>query len=145
MKKVKDSELKKIMTYATCSSADEPAINEVLKRQEVQNVLREERSAKELNLVEDLLYEISKHGAAAYGLKDVKKASEAGAVEKLLISDGLIQDKREKGEYDEVEQILRQVDKAKGEIIIITSDNEGGKKLDGLKGIGAILRYKMDY
>ena len=36
-------------------------------------------------------------------------------------------------------------DKAKGEIEIISSEHEGGKKLDGLGGIAAILRFKLNY
>jgi stalled ribosome rescue protein Dom34 len=37
------------------------------------------------------------------------------------------------------------IGRCKGEIHIISSEFDAGKKLDGLGGIGAILRYKMNY
>jgi len=41
--------------------------------------------------------------------------------------------------------MMKIVDQTKGEIHIISSEYEGGRKLDGLGGIGAILRYKLNY
>ena len=40
---------------------------------------------------------------------------------------------------------MKTVDSTKGDIIIISSDHEAGKKLDGLGGIAAILRFKLNY
>ena len=40
---------------------------------------------------------------------------------------------------------MRNVDKSKGDIMIISSEHEAGKKLNGLGGIAAILRYKLNY
>ena len=40
---------------------------------------------------------------------------------------------------------MKIVDSTKGEILIISSENEAGKKLDGLGGIAAILRFKLNY
>ena len=40
---------------------------------------------------------------------------------------------------------MRIVDKSKGEIEIISSEHDAGKKLDGLGGIAAILRFKLSY
>ena len=47
--------------------------------------------------------------------------------------------------YDYIESIMKTVDSTKGDILIVSSDNEAGKKLDGLGGIAAILRYKINY
>jgi LysR family hydrogen peroxide-inducible transcriptional activator len=44
-----------------------------------------------------------------------------------------------------IDSLMKIVDSTKGEILIINSDNEAGKKLDGLGGIAAILRYKLNY
>ena len=40
---------------------------------------------------------------------------------------------------------MRFVEQVKGEIHIISSDHEGGQKLDGLTGIAALLKYKLEY
>ena len=144
VKSIKDIDLKSKIVLATCSSTDKTAFDEVLKRTEVQNIIRKERTAKESVYVEKLLEEISKNGKSAYGLKHVGRMAMSGAVETILITDELIRKYREEDKYDAIDGILRSVDKANGEIIIVSSDNDAGKKLDGLGGIGAILRYRLE-
>lgn len=145
MKELKNSELKPKIVLATCSSASKNGIDEVLKRPETTEALREERAAKEINFVENVLSEISKEGNVAYGLKEVKQAAIAGAVETLLVTDELIQKFREKEKYEKLDSIMKIVDASKGSIAIISSEHEGGKKLAGLGGIAALLRYKINY
>jgi len=145
LKEIKDQELKKKMTLATCSSVDKTAINEVLKRNEVREILKQDRIAKEVNLVESLLIEISKNNMAAYGLKETEQAANMGAVKILLITDSLIKKSREENTYRRLEDIMRITEKTKGEVHLINSDNDAGKKLDGLGGIAAILKYKLNY
>jgi len=140
-----DADLKKKITLATCSSVGKNAINEILKRPETKEVLKKDRIAKEENMVEELFTEISKQNLAAYGIRETEKAANAGAVEKLLITDKLINKKRQEGKYEKLDSIMKTVDETKGEIHIISSEHEAGKKLDGLGGIGAILRYKLQY
>lgn len=144
LKHLSDKELKKKIVFATCHSADESAIKEVMKRDEIQSVLREQRIAKEMVLVEKLLEEISKEGKAAYGFKEVENASNAGAVSVLLVTDALIKKLRENDDYEKVDCIMKNVDSLNGDIHII-SNHEAGKKLDGLGGIGALLRYKINF
>jgi len=143
LKQVKDEELKKKIVLATCNSVGKNAIDEVLKRPEVQEVLRQVRTAKEMKVVEDLLTELAKKGKVAYGIKEVEMAANAGAVKILLITDSFIHKMREKEKYDIIDNIMKIIDSMKGEIHIISSEHEGGKKLDGLGGIGSILRYNI--
>lgn len=138
-------ELKKKITLATCSSVSSNAINEILKRPETKEVLKKDRITKEEKIVEKLFSEISKQDLGTYGTEEVKKAAEAGAVATLLVTDGFIHKKREEGNYEKLDSVMKTVDDTKGEIHIISSEFEAGKKLDGLGGIGAILRYKMNY
>lgn len=145
LKEIKDKELKKKMTLATCSCVDKTAINEVLKRNEVRDVLKQDRIAKEVNLVESLLIEISKNNMAAYGLKETEQAANMGAVKILLITDSLIKKSREENTYGRLEDMMKITEKTKGEVHLINSDNDAGKKLDGLGGIAAILKYKLNY
>ena len=49
------------------------------------------------------------------------------------------------GKFEELDGIIKIVDSSKGDIHIINSKNDAGKKLDGLGGIAAILRYKLNY
>ena len=145
MKEIKDNDLKQKIILATCSSATKNGIEEVIKRPEVKEALKQERTAKEINKVEELFTEIAKNNLAVYGLKDTEEAADIGAVEDLLITDSLIQKSRSENFYNRIENIMKTVDKTKGEIDIISSEHEGGKRLDGLGGIGAILRFKLNY
>lgn len=145
VKRIKNESLKRKIATATCSSVGESAINEVLKRKEIQSVMKEDRATKEINLVENLFEEIAKEGKAAYGIKDVQKTAESGAVEVLLVTDGLIKKSRDEKKYPILEKIMKTVDSMNGEVHLISSEHDGGKRLDGLGGIGGILRYKLNY
>ena len=145
MKDLKDEDLKPKIILATCSSLGRNGINEVLKRPETIEALKQDRISKEISSVENLLEEISKNNLAAYGLKETENAAYAGAVEELLITDTLIRKSREQKNYEKIEAILKTVEQTRGTILIISSEHEGGKKLNGLGGIGAILRYKLNY
>lgn len=144
-KVLQNNELKKKIVQATCSSADEPAINEVLKRSEVQKALEEERVSGEINLVEQVLAEISKQGLAAYGMDETEQAVLAGAVKDLLVTDALIIKMREEGSFSRLDSLMKHADKNNARIHIISVEHPGGKKLDGLGGIAALLRFKLSY
>lgn len=144
-KELKDDQLKKKMIQATCSSVDKNGVDEVLKRDEVRKALAQDRITREINLVESLLVEISKENLGVYGIKEVSEAIVAGAVKDLLITDKFILKERGAGRYGRVDGLMKQVEKMGGKIHIISSGHDGGKKLDGLSGIGGILRYKMRY
>ena len=95
--------------------------------------------------MDELLSEINKNGLAVYAWGEVKKAIDAGAVSKLLLTDDFIQQKREEGHYIELDKLMKQIDVLKGQINILSSKQETGQKLDGLGGIAAILRYKLEW
>ncbi len=143
MKELTDQELKEKIVTATVSSADKTAINEMMKRPELENVLKQDRIAKEEALVSQLLEQIGKDNLAEYGLKNVEEAVNAGAVEKLLLTDFFIQKARQESNYAQIEILLKLTESMKGIVFIISSENQPGISLDGIGGIGAILRYKI--
>lgn len=143
MKEMKDKEFRKKVILATCSSVGKTSFNELMKRDELKSALEKERFAKEINAVESLLKEVAKGELAAYGAEEVKKAVDAGAVAVLLITDSKIMNARKDGSYDFIEGMLKDVESMKGEVFIISNEHEGGKKLDGIGGIGAVLRYQI--
>src|SRR3989338_3194877 len=75
MKELKDDGIRQMIVLATCSSATKNGIDEVIKRPEVREALRQERTAKEINKVEELLTEIAKNNLAAYGIDETENAS----------------------------------------------------------------------
>ncbi len=139
----KAPELKKKTLYATCNSQGKSAMNEVLKSEEIKKVLKEERIIEEINLVEEVFKEIAKNNCAVYGIKEVEEAASLGAVKILLVTDELIQELRQKEQYDQVERIMKTVEATRGEIHIISADHEAGQRLQGITGIAALTRYKL--
>ncbi|MEM2131023.1 MAG: mRNA surveillance protein pelota [Candidatus Woesearchaeota archaeon] len=144
-KEIKNTELKNKVVYATCSSVSINAINEVIKRDETKTALKKEKIAKEMEKIELLLKEISINGKAEYGLSNVINAVNLGSVSELLITDDFILKKRQDNNFEEIENLMKNVEKMNGFINIISSENEAGKKLDSLGGIACFLRYKIDY
>ena len=87
--------------------------------------------------------EISKEGLAEYSLSAISNIVNTGVIETLLITDNLIFKLRDEGKFEKLEKIMKTVDKLKAKLHIISSEHDGGRQLDGLGGIGALLRYKL--
>ncbi len=145
MKNLKDNELKNKIVLCACSSVGKNGVDEVLKREETKQALKSDRIAQEVNLVEQLMQEISKNNLAVYGLKDTDEAITIGAVDVLLVTDAIIQKTRQQGTYGKIDSLIKAADKMKGHVYIISSEHDGGKRLNGLGGIAAILRFKLRY
>jgi protein pelota len=143
LKKITNAELKKKIILATCSAVDESSLDEITKSPGVAEALKFSRLRKESLILNELLTEISKDALAVYGWNEVKKAVDVGAISKLLITDEFIKQKKLNENFTELNQLMKNVDSLQGEIHILSSKNEPGKKLDGLSGIAAILRYKI--
>ena len=102
-----------------------------MKRDEVKTVLKDDRTTQETALIEELLEGIAKNSLVAYGEKEVKESSEAHAIKILLISDLYIQEQREAGKYLFLDTMMREVERSNGEVHIISSEHDAGKKLYG--------------
>lgn len=112
-------------------------IHEVLKKGTVEKLTVENRVASEMAAVNNLLEEIARNSSkVAYGIKECSEAINIGAVEKLLILDKMVA-------TNNLGQQMDMVENMKGEVMVISSEHEGGKQLESLGGIAAILRYSL--
>lgn len=119
-------------------SGGRTGVQEILKRGVIGRIVSDSRVSYETGLVEKLLEEIAKDsGLAAYGLNEVKKAMEYGAVERLLISDEFLR------KYEGSDQLIGQVKGAKGEAVIVSMEHEAGERLQRICGVAAILRFPV--
>jgi protein pelota len=144
LKKIEDKKLRNKITLATCNAVGGSAIAEILKRPEIKNVLKNERNSYELELVERLLGEISKNGLSAYGMKETRTAIESGAAEIFLISTAFISQRKQEDSFGEINRLMQQAESVSAKVVIVNSNNDAGRHLDGLSGIAAILRYKLN-
>lgn len=143
LKRIHSPELKQKIVLATCSDVSERALDEVLRQPELARTLQSSRTRQEQILVEELLKEINRGELAVYGWKEVQHAVPAGAVRMIMLTDAFIKQRRLAGTYRDVDDLLKAVDRLQGEIHIISAEHEGGKRLAGLGGIAALLRYKL--
>lgn len=143
MNNITSNELKSKIITASCNNVGKNGLNELLKRPEVASALKEDRIVAETGSVEFLLTEIKKEGNSAYGIMEVKNAADAGAIKELLVTDELIMKKRQEGNYEELDNIMKTASSTRAKINIVSSEHEAGQKLDGIGGIGAILRFPI--
>ncbi len=113
---------------------------EVLKRGALKRIASSIRLAEEAEYMDVLLEHIAKGEKVAYGIEEVKKAFEYGAIDTLLVADEFLRSQREKWDVD---SFLRGVELSKGKIVIMSTEFEPGKRLMALSGIAALLRFNM--
>jgi len=111
-------------------------IHEAIKSGVIEHIAKENRVIYETKLVETLFEGIKKDGLASYGKEEVAYCLENGAVDHLLILDTLVRTK-------EGENLLRRSQDQQSQFTIINSMHDAGKKLDGIGGIGALLRFHI--
>ncbi len=114
---------------------------EVLKRGILNRIVGEIRLAEEAEYIDVLLERIAKDDRVAYGLEEVRKAYDYGAIEVLMIADEFLREQREKWNIDE---FMRNVEAMKGKVVIMSTEFEPGQRLMSLGGIAALLRFSID-
>lgn len=127
------------ISYDTCFSPGRTGIYEAIRRGAVDRIVASNRVSAELSEVERFLTEVAKGGRAAYGLTEVTNATRSGAVDTLLITDQLFRERR-----NEADGLIRDVERYSGRHMMVSTDHEGGVKLQSLGGLGAILRYRIE-
>lgn len=85
--------------------------------------------------IQEFFMHINKQdGLAIYGLEQIKFASQAGAIKILFVPEE---------KFQEFEEIIKEVEKKKGEIKLVSEKDELGKNFCKTYDIGAILRFPL--
>jgi len=120
-----------------------PGAKEVLFRGVIGEVIDELKVETETKLVEKLVEHISKdNGLGSYGDEQVAKAVQYGAVQDLLITDKKLREGSDEVRR-EMDDLIRNTEKTKGAIHIVSTDHPAGNQLHRLGGIAAILRFRI--
>jgi DNA-binding transcriptional LysR family regulator len=61
------------------------------------------------------------------------------------VGEMLLQQSRREGWYAELEQVMQRTEQSGGKVMLISAAHEGGKRLEGLGGIAALLRYRYTF
>jgi len=125
---------KKIIGIKHLSYTGDFGLNELVEKSE--DVLAKEDIIKEKKLVERFLTMLSVNAEkVAYGQGEVERAVEMGAVEVLLLSEDISDSK--------TEELIEKMDKAGGDILIISTETREGRQLSDMGGFAAILRFAL--
>lgn len=124
--------------YDTCHSPGRTGVYEAIRRRAVDRIVSESRVTREIEAVEDFLKRLAKEMPATYGKADVARAVASGAVELLLVTDEFFRYYRR-----EADRLISETERHSGEHLLISTDHEGGKKLQSLGGLGATLRFRI--
>jgi protein pelota len=135
--KDKHPDLAKMSIIESTGSGGRNGISEILKKGTVEKLTSENRVALEMGAVDKLLAEIGRNSSkVAYGMREVKGAINMGAVEELLIIDTMVAS-------ENMGDLMDMVENMSGTVMVISSEHEGGKQLEALGGMAAILRYQI--
>lgn len=133
-----------IVTVAMASSGGVSGIEEALRSGVLRKVAEKSRVITETELVDKVLARLGgQWGDVSYGLDGAKKAIGFGAVEELLVLDKFLREFEDEARRS-VEGMMREVEKMGGKVSIISGEHEGGRKLLGLGGVAALLRFRIE-
>ena len=137
----KDKDFPDRIVVENTTSVGISGFQEALRRGAVDRLIKDAHLVRETRLIDELLKEIVIGGKAAYGMGEVVKAHEWGAIATLLIADQTLRNEREKGVG--VDKLLTAVNSSNGHVVVFSTDFEPGKRLEKLGGIAALLRFKL--
>jgi len=129
----------------SATSAEDSAINEVLRKGSLHALQQDQRVVYETDLMEEIMRRIGKdEPTIAIGLAEATRASQMGAIETFLISDVKFRESRG-DDRSNLENLLKDIETGGGKIEIVSSLHPSGEQLLKMGGYIALLRFRVDY
>jgi len=122
--------------YEASAHSGKVGIYEAIKRGIIKKIDVDNRLSLEIEVVEKFMEMLAKNKNVAYGSDEVKRASEMGAVDILLVTDRIIWN-------EDVQYLMKNCEKEKSTVMVISTEHESGRMIENLGGIAAILRYEI--
>ncbi len=125
---------KKIIGVKDLSYTDEFGLQELLEKSS--DLLAEEEVAHEKEIMQKFLNKLAKDpDNTTYGYEETKKALEIGAVDTLLLSEALVEEK--------IEELERKAEELGSTVEIISTETREGVQLKEIGGVASILRFPI--
>lgn len=133
------AEVAKRIKIVSASNAERSGVYELVKSEEMQNVLENEHMHTIFRDVERFLKCVAKenNGLCAYGIQQIKKAVEYGAVEALIVIDDLVRSN------EDFEKILENTRNKGGRVSIVPSESQVAEQINAFGGAIALLRFRV--
>lgn len=136
--------LKNIKLYVdSTSSATRSGLNELLRRDVMDRVMRDYELSVAVRVLDQIMANISKgNGLAAYGIDEVEKAAEMGAISDLLVSEDLliVEDDQLR---ERVENVMNRVEETSGKVWIVPKESDVFFQVKNFGGLLALLRFRI--
>ncbi len=134
---------KSIVDTKSVNNGGVAGIYEALRSGILLKATKQLRILEETETMEEILKRLGKGETnVTYGLKEVEKAADLGAVEKLVLADTMLREATD-AERLHIEEIMKKVEQKGGRIMVASTEHEAGAKLLALGGLAAILRFPL--
>lgn len=114
---------------------------EAMRREEIRKAFVENQVILESSLVDEFNRRIAKDEPVAYGLDAAERAAQLGAVETLMVSRDVLQNSESR---QRVIKIMDDVYRKHGTVRLFSANREAVVWLNGLGGVAALLRFKVE-
>jgi mRNA surveillance protein pelota len=132
-------DLRSSTIFTTVSAVDETAISEILRRPELQQALKAERTSRELGMIEQVLQALAKD-KLVYGTADVQAAIAEGNIAEVFVSENAMMKAKEEENFAELERVMTAASDIKAKVHLF-STHDAMVKIDGFGGIVGIKRW----
>ncbi|MDO9540015.1 MAG: mRNA surveillance protein pelota [Methanocalculus sp.] len=101
-----------------------------------------ERVAEDLQLsfevkaADEVFKRIGRDDPVAYGADEVGRAVSFGAAEELIVADSALR-------TPQISALMEEAESMNAKVLVLSTEFEPGKRIEGLGGIAALLRYKI--
>lgn len=134
---------KSIVDVKSVNNSGVAGIYEAIRSGVLARTMKHLRIIEETEVIEEVLKRLGRgEKTVAYGLEEVCKAADLGAVELLVLADTTLREASDE-ERLSIEQLMRNVEAKGGKILVVSAEHEAGAKLIALGGAAAILRFAL--
>ncbi len=134
---------KSIIDVKSVNNGGIAGIHEALRSGVLLKTMKHLRIGEESEIIEEILRRLGKgEKNVTYGFGEVENAAKLGAVEKLVLADTMLRESTDEKRLL-IEEIMTNVERKAGSVIVVSTEHEAGTKLLALGGIAAILRFPI--
>jgi protein pelota len=134
-----------VIVAGSLSGGNRVGLSELLQMEAVDKLAADFQIFEENSLFDEFLKRINQGSAdVTYGWDAIQKIASTGAIETLILLDSLL--KGGSGTNpDEVQILLREVEKTRGKIFIVSSQSENANQIKTFGEIIGLLRYALHW
>lgn len=134
-----------VIVAGSLSGGNRVGLSELLQMEAVDKLAADFQFFEENNLIDEFFKRINQGATnVVYGFAEIKKIASTGAIETLILLDSLLRG-ADGINPDEVQQLLREVEKTRGRIFIVSSQSENANRMKTFGGIIGLLRYALQW